>query len=1063
MDPTHDTSTSSSAERFLSAFKLGDYDEAIKVLPLLLEHRRDLATVTTVFQLNPSYRADSSLCSDVSLLHMAAYHGWLDIIKKTIKYFTYNCRDSRNQTPLHYAAYGGSSAVLVYLINEQRCDPEALGENGRIPLHYACAGGHIDIVKYLITKVCCNPEAKTNHGSLPLHFACLNGHLKIAKYLINEQKCSPRSRGRYGFTPLHWSSRSGHINIVRYLITEQGCDAAPPDNYGNLPLHFACVHGHFNIAKYLITEQNCSSTSPCERGYTPLHCASQGGHMKIIKYLIEQGCDPNLPQKDGILPLHLACLYGHLNVAKYLITERCCDPVSRGEHGYTPLHCAAQGGQVNIIQYLITELGCDPAEIDYNGRTVLHWASYCGHTQIVQWLLHNGQVDVKAKDNAGRTCVDLAGQRKNRYELLKLFQPLVVSTKKFQIHSFSKTVFTGNSAAGKTTLAKVIAERAASSFNRFRFGNVEQAEACSAGIIPSHIEGRKLGNILLYDLAGQAEYHSSHSAIMETVMQQSSAIFVNVVDLSSSETEIVQQLHYWLNFIDDATCKTTTESCVIVVGSHADLLSKNTLEEKSSLIASLVQKRVKRQENLGIITMDCRKIDTKATREFISLLHRGQQAIAARAPSMSYYCHLLYAFFQSNRINVCKLNELTSLLASDVSSIPSQVPVIELLETLNDKGMIVFLKNQHHLEDSWVVVDIGALLNDIHGTLFAPIGFKEYHVQVASNTGIVCSSSLKQLFPQHNLEMLVNVLEILELCHRVNLSGTSTNLQSIENLPSSSDVKKSLLFFPSLLDIQLPSSLHNKETFSFGWCLRCNSKAHHFFTSRFLHVLLLRLAYTFPLANENVSPYQRSCIIWTYGISWDNEEGIQTIVELVNQNQCVVVVMSHKACSRPVEYSKHRSAVISLLLDLKQQLCPQLNTAEYLVSRSLLRKWTINEVCLHDSDLFPIQNVARSMLLHKPYVLSCTNASSQLNCTEQMLLFEPYHQLSPFSVCELMDCSRDGDLVSQNLLHEVKTICKSHQLELQNHTSLRKCVDKMSIFAGRNPIVSLIIAFVQLL
>ena len=75
--------------------------------------------------------------------------------------------------------------------------------------------------------------------------------------------------------------------------------------------------------------------------------------------------------------------------------------------------------------------------------------------------------------------------------------------------------------------------------NRFRFGNVQQVERHTAGIVPTRVESWEVGKMALYDLAGQAEYHSSHSAIMETVMQQSPATFINVINLSNSDAEII--------------------------------------------------------------------------------------------------------------------------------------------------------------------------------------------------------------------------------------------------------------------------------------------------------------------------------------------------------------------------------------------------------------------------------------------------------------------------------------------------------------------------------------------
>ena len=629
----------------------------------------------------------------------------------------------------------------------------------------------------------------------------------------------------------------------------------------------------------------------------------------------------------------------------------------------------------------------------------------------------------------------------------------------FPIHTCSKVLLTGNSAVGKTTLAKVITERALSYFNLFKFGNVEQIETHTAGIVPSIVDSREVGKMVIYDLAGHTEYHSSHSAIMETVMQQSPATFIHVIDLSSTESEITKQLHYWLNFIDSATSKSSNKSCVILVGSHADLLTKEQLQRNLVLTSSIVQKRVRMQEFIGIVSMDCRKIDSAGTRGFLSLLLKSHQVVTSRAPLMSFYCHLLYAFLQSKpEISVCTFYELISSLECEDSPIPTQVPILtELLVALNDKGIIFFIQNQQQVEKSWIVVDTKTILTEIDGILFAPSNFAE-HLQIASSTGIVLSSSLKQLLPQYKikLEMLISLLQKLELCHRVDLSGITTNIQSLE---TSSIGDECFLFFPSLIDFCRPDTRPGEENFSFGWCICCSDSDYQCFTSRFLHVLLLRPAYTFPLASDHaatISHQQCKCIVWTNGITWENDEGIRTVVELIDYNRRVVVAMSHKTDSRQVEYTKHRSAVIRLVLDLQQQLCPNVETSEYLISPSLLNNWSVADwcACAFDTDLFPIENVAKSMLLHRPYIPSCAGITSKQFSTKEVLQFEPYHRLSPSSVCELLDSSKADEIVSYILLHEVKKRCQSNQLKLQNHSSLRKYIDKMSIFSTRDPIVS---------
>ena len=1248
------------AQECLSAFKQGDHDRAVHLLPFLQQPATIITDYMTLWQ--------DAVCHDVSLLHLAAHHGWLDIVTHAcFSTPAYNNTDSLGQTPLHYAAAGGSLATVEYLINTQHCDPTTLGqcnwtllhyashgahmdiieyltntlgcdpktpdskgrlplhiacccghlnvamyfiteqrchpesscENGYTPLHYAAKGGHVDIIQYLITIVGCNTTVPCKRGSIPLHTACLNGHLAVVKYFITttEQSfdkpladkngdtplhyasqsghmniiqylltettkylnipnyngslplhiaCSnghfdivkyfiaelnydPEIRDVKGYTPLHLASEGGHMNIIRYLITEVGCDPAIQSYDGSVPLSLACLRGHFVIVKYFITELNFHPETNEKDGYTLLHYASQGGHKDLVQYLItELNCNPKAPTNNGALPLHIACLRGHLSVLQYFITEQNCDPEIRNkngatslhyasegghlniveylintmgcdpsipdskgrlplhiaccqghmavikyllnehnrnqkcENGSTPLHYAVVGGHLNTIQYLIKEGGCDPLIVDNSGATVLHKASYHRHIDIVKWLLHNGQINIMNKAKDGYTCIDIAGRLDNGNELQNLFQPLVKSTRKFPNQSFSKVALTGNSAAGKTTLIKVITERAPTRyFNWVKFGNVVQVDTRTSGITMSHIDSKEIGKIVVYDLAGHAEYHSSHSAVMEIVMQQSPATFIHVIDLNNTEEEITQQLHYWLNFIDSTTSATTDdESCIIVVGSHADLLTREQLQRRSSLIDSLMQRKVIRQKYKGMVAMDCRKINTRHTNRLIALLYESHQEIATGTPSISYYCHLLYPFLLQTRklmtpVPACTLQVLITLLdnAPQGSLIPLQISFIcDLLQALNDKGLIIFLQNQRQKKMSWIVLDAKVLLEDINGVLFAPEEF-EGSCRVANSFGIMLSSTLKQLFPQYDLEMLVGFLEILEVCHCVNLSRITTNLLCNQALPP---VEDRILFFPSLLNTQRPNVTSSKEGFSFGWCLKVRNTEDQFFTSRFLHVLLLRLAYTFPLKNKcttTISHHECTCNVWINGISWDNEDGIRTVVELIDQNQCIVVVMSHKSGTRPVEYSKHRSAVIRLILDLHQQLCSNIDTEEYLIAHSLLRNWPADTVTTPStSHLYPIENVASSMLRHKPYILSCTSISSDLH-TEQILLFEPYHLLSPSSVCELMD---EGDeVISQGVLRDVKIRCQLQWLEVQSHSSVKKHVDDMSIFAGRNPLVSI--------
>ena len=332
-----------------------------------------------------------------------------------------------------------------------------------------------------------------------------------------------------------------------------------------------------------------------------------------------------------------------------------------------------------------------------------------------------------------------------------------------------------------------------------------------------------------------------------------------------------QLVHTLLDeFHRDACNSTQGSSHVIIVGSHADLVkSAQELKEKSSLVESIAESRAKQLTYGGFVSMDCRESKNKEARHFRSLLSTSQQAILSSQPSMSLYCHMLYAFLRTKLGKAsCTLHELNSALVSEKDFSFDSTSLTELITSLSDKGLILFVQNQEHPQSSWVVVEKDTLLREVNGTLFAPDNFKQYR-QVASNTGIVPIATLQELFPQYSSEMLVCCLENMEFCHPVDLSALQgTNLESNEATLSSPSSGANHLFFPSLVKKHRPSDLPSQR---FGWCLGC-SDPHQFFSNHFLHVLLLRIAFMFPLASDyfppssSLSGLERQCKVWQNGI-----------------------------------------------------------------------------------------------------------------------------------------------------------------------------------------------------
>ena len=283
----------------------------------------------------------------------------------------------------------------------------------------------------------------------------------------------------------------------------------------------------------------------------------------------------------------------------------------------------------------------------------------------------------------------------------------------------------------------------------------------------------------------------------------------------------------------------------------------------------------------------------------------------------------------------------------------------------------------------------------------------------------------------------------MEFCHPVDPSALqTTNLKATSPSPPSG---ANHLFFPSLVKVHRPSDLPSS---SFGWCLGC-SNPHQFFSNRFLHVLLLRLAFTFPLASKkrSLSPslrgLERQCKVWQNGISWKSVSGVSTIVEIVDLNRWVIVLVSEKTR----EAAETCSSVIRMILDLQHQLCSAVvTTCECLISPSLLNRYPFD--ALPDTDLFDLPTVARSMLLHHKLLLDRNEGTNEIS-TDEALSCEPYYHLQPSSVCQLFNLSMASQPVPDPLLQEVLRYCQQPHQKPRDHKELRECVNKHSIFAGK--------------
>ena len=151
--------------------------------------------------------------------------------------------------------------------------------------------------------------------------------------------------------------------------------------------------------------------------------------------------------------------------------------------------------------------------------------------------------------------------------------------------------------------------------------------------------------------------------------------------------------------------------------------------------------------------------------------------------------------------------------------------------------------------------------------------------------------------------------------------------------------EEKFLFFPGLISPEQPKSdMWTKGEFEYysGWCLQCVSD-QQFFSLRFLHTLLLRLSFSFALTKSSQGNCQQSdCTLWKNGLRWLNLDGIETIVEIVEDRKAVLLLTRMKEVST-LKGLYLRSAIIQKILDTKKEYCKQIITSESFIDPSHLR------------------------------------------------------------------------------------------------------------------------------
>ena len=892
-----------------------------------------------------------------TILHCAVEH--TEVVKYLINEFSLDpmtVNDDKD-TVLHYAAKKGLLEVLKFMMNHHNCNLMATNKRDETILH--CAVEHTEVVKYLINEFSFDPMTVNVDKDTVLHYAAKKGLLEMLKFMINHHNCNLMATNKRDETILHCAVE--HTEVAMYLIFECNFDPMTViNNDGDTVLHYAATKGLLEMLKLMINHHNCNLMATNKRDETILHCAVE--HTEVVMYLIiECNFDPmTVINNDGDTVLHYAATKGLLEMLKFMTNHHHCNLMATNKRDETILHRAVE--HTEVVKYLIIRYNYDPMVADKDGWTLLHTATFLQIPATVEYLLSTGRCDPLAKNKMGKTPLQLSRQHTNIRSIFKKFGQIKVS---HPVDSYVNVFLLGNPGAGKSTLSHVITDTATGSIAFGSFRNVKGVEPCTAGIVPYKLQHKTLGNIILHDFAGHPEYYSSHSAVIENLLQGSGGVFLIVVNIL--EKEAVKQLHQWLTVVRNEAEKALDQCHIIVVVSHVDELS-NSIERRKR--EEEIQEIIRR-ERCDSVYLDCRKLGGSGIGSFFNKLSIACESIRSTSErNLSLYCHMMYFLLEEREENILTLSDVMSAAKDNNSYVlpDKREENIELLCSLDSTGLINVLQSEDKV---WVVVNKGILLAELDGILFAPKDFKE-HVDIASNTGIVSVTDLTRLFPHYESDMLICFLKKMELCQEMNPSFLSmTNLFSLtvkedeaegEVQEGRGDVK--LLFFPCLFYSDRPDEMTSK-VYQFGWCLQCTGE-HDYFPPRYFHVLSLHLAYKLAHPQED-DKLNRRCTFWRNGLYWLNGDGVGVLVEIVDESQCVLVLMSQKkGCS---DIAHLRRNVIREILLTRKESCPSLGVKEFIIDPEELSYpvKTPRERTLHS-----VKDVISFILSKQDYIVNAT-------------------------------------------------------------------------------------------
>ena len=823
---------------------------------------------------------------------------------------------------------------------------------------------------------------------MELRTACLEGDWERVRQLIQDGQDVNRG-DILGRTPLMEAAYNGHDQMVHELI-RAGADVNGKDKYKRTALYWASSWGHSSVVKTL-TEAGANLNVQDEWEMTPLIKAAYWGHANVVVELIRAGADVNGKDNDKHTALHSASSWGHSSVVK-ILAEAGANLNEQDEWGMTPLIRAAERGHANVVIELI-RAGADVSVVSsYElwavaaGSTALHFAAAKNNIECGVFLVEAG-ADMRTRNKNSRSPLDLASFRFRR----TIQQAQSFSTKRI-------VAIIGDAEHGKSTLIAALQAEGNSLFKKVtnRLTKVQDIRKRTTGIDAVQFSSQKYGETLFYDFAGQFGYHGPHQSFLEAMLSRPgvSVSLLLLAKATDKEDVITRQVTHWLQPLSLSSAPSTPQ--VILVGSFLDQVeSREEAAEKLLRCTQSVQEQF--HFNIqGPCLLDCRKPASEGIDQICTFLQEAQPP-QLNFIFFSYSLHwVLVQLRRSLFVPAITLHTFQSWLLKDAKLLLKNFPEAEqMCRDLTSVGHTLFLPSKRDPSQSWLILDLQAILHDVYGTLFSGSQGK------VNQFGLLHCSQLTELFPQLDPAMIEEVLVSLEFCIQVDCSLLSKELLNL----TAKDEGEGWLYFPALVLAQPPVIFPEvPDSHHLHWvCWQLRATETHFISAHLLQTIILRLAANHVFTHE-LSPSVREhcCSVWVNGLTWMSTNGVDIAVQISDSS---VVQVVGRTEAGPEKLYQYMSTIVSDVINTTTQLSPKLEATSYIVHPYMPAMWEDAKAPPPDT-LYPVSSIIRCISDGGSRVLSRTRQGSRLPC--QTSLTELFGGWSPpLSVVKDMDFKKE--------------------------------------------------------